>query len=61
MVILGEVGLSGEIRSVSQVTKRLGEAKKLGFKRAIGPKFGATAATRSVSTVEEAITSLFSK
>ena len=59
MVIFGEVGLSGEIRSVSQVSKRLSEAKKLGFKRAIGPKFGATAATRGVSTVEEAISTLF--
>jgi len=59
MVIFGEVGLSGEIRSVSQVTKRLAEAKKLGFKRAIGPKFGATAATRGVSTVDEAISTLF--
>jgi DNA repair protein RadA/Sms len=61
MVIFGEVGLSGEIRSVSQVSKRLAEAKKLGFKRAIGPKFGATTATRGVSTVEEAITTLFNK
>ncbi len=36
-VILGEVGLSGEVRSVSQLEARLIEAEKLGFKRAIIP------------------------
>lgn len=35
LTVLGEVGLSGEIRSVSQVEKRLREASRLGFKRAI--------------------------
>lgn len=37
-VILGEVGLSGEIRSVAQLEARLIEAEKLGFKRAIVPR-----------------------
>jgi len=37
-VVFGEVGLSGEIRHVSQVEKRLAEAKKLGFDGAIGPE-----------------------
>jgi DNA repair protein RadA/Sms len=37
-VILGEVGLAGEIRSISQVTLRINEAEKLGFKRVIFPK-----------------------
>ncbi len=36
-VILGEVGLAGEIRSVSQVDIRINEAQKLGFKRLILP------------------------
>ncbi len=36
-VILGEVGLSGEVRSVSQIEARLIESEKLGFKRAILP------------------------
>lgn len=36
-VVFGEVGLSGEIRHVPHVDKRLAEAKKLGFKTAIGP------------------------
>jgi DNA repair protein RadA/Sms len=35
---IGEVGLSGEIRSVSQIDKREKEAKKLGFKKIITPK-----------------------
>lgn len=37
-VVFGEVGLSGEIRHVPWVDKRLAEAKKLGFESAIGPK-----------------------
>ena len=37
-VILGEVGLGGQIRPVSQLELRLKEAAKLGFKRAIIPK-----------------------
>jgi DNA repair protein RadA/Sms len=35
---LGEVGLSGEVRSVSQANIRCMEAQRLGFKRAILPK-----------------------
>ncbi len=37
MVAVGEVGLSGELRSVSQIDKRLNEAAKLGFKRCLLP------------------------
>jgi DNA repair protein RadA/Sms len=37
-VVFGEVGLSGEIRHVPWIDKRLNEAKKLGFKLAIGPR-----------------------
>ncbi len=36
-VIIGEVGLGGQVRSVSQMELRLKEAAKLGFKRAIVP------------------------
>ena len=36
-VIFGEVGLSGEVRSVPQVQDRVKEAVKLGFKRIILP------------------------
>ncbi len=38
VVILGEVGLSAEVRSVAQITSRINEAQKLGFKRCIMPK-----------------------
>jgi DNA repair protein RadA/Sms len=38
IVVFGEVGLGGEIRSVVGVDKRIAEAKKLGFTRAIAPK-----------------------
>jgi len=37
-VIIGEVGLGGQVRSVSQLELRLKEAAKLGFQRAIVPK-----------------------
>ena len=36
-VVFGEVGLSGEVRHVPHLEKRLAEAKKLGFETAIGP------------------------
>ena len=37
-VVFGEVGLGGEIRSVVGTDKRVAEAKKLGFTRAVAPK-----------------------
>ncbi|HBO34160.1 MAG TPA: DNA repair protein RadA [Anaerolineaceae bacterium] len=37
-VLIGEVGLSGELRMVGQMQTRLREAAKLGFKRAVVPK-----------------------
>lgn len=36
-VIIGEIGLSGEIRAVNNIEKRINEAQKLGFKKAIIP------------------------
>lgn len=36
-VVIGEVGLAGEIRTVSRIESRLNEAQKLGFKRALLP------------------------
>lgn len=38
LVLIGEVGLSGELRSVGQVEKRVTEAAKLGFQRCLMPK-----------------------
>lgn len=37
-VLIGEIGLGGQVRLVSQMELRLKEAAKLGFKRAIVPK-----------------------
>ncbi len=38
LVLIGEVGLGGQVRPISQMELRLKEAAKLGFKRAIIPK-----------------------
>lgn len=38
MLILGELGLSGEIRTISFVDRRVQEAAKLGFKKIVLPK-----------------------
>jgi DNA repair protein RadA/Sms len=40
LVVFGEVGLGGEIRSVQSGDRRVAEAKKLGFTQAIAPKPG---------------------
>jgi len=37
MIAVGEIGLSGELRSVSQLERRLQEAAKLGFRQALVP------------------------
>jgi DNA repair protein RadA/Sms len=36
--MIGELGLTGEVRRVPQIETRLDEAKKLGFKAAVMPK-----------------------
>ena len=40
LVAIGEVGLSGELRSVTQLDRRVNEAARLGFKRCIVPRMG---------------------
>lgn len=50
LAIVGEVGLSGEVRRVGQLPARLNEARKIGFKRALAPKLG-----RRVSDLPEGI------
>lgn len=37
-IVLGEVGLAGEVRSISQISSRINEARRLSFKRCIIPK-----------------------
>ena len=38
VVVMGEVGLTGEVRSINLIDKRLKEAEKLGFKKCIIPE-----------------------
>ena len=40
LAAIGEVGLTGEIRSVSHMNQRLQEIARLGFKKVIIPKYG---------------------
>lgn len=50
-IVFGEVGLSGEVRAVSQAQQRISEAKKLGFTRCILP-FSSVAAVKNITGVE---------
>ncbi len=47
-VVAGEIGLSGELRSVGQLELRLREAAKLGFRRAVIPRSPTARALRDV-------------
>ena len=62
LVAVGEVGLGGELRAVSQLDRRVNEAARLGFKRCLVPKVGARVSPAikdiqliPVSTLREAI------
>jgi DNA repair protein RadA/Sms len=64
-MVLGEVGLAGEVRAVGQMEQRLAEAAQLGFTRCVLPE-GNRARCRAtplelcgVSTMGEAMTLLF--
>lgn len=67
-LVFGEVGLTGEIRNVSQAQSRISEGAKLGFKRFIMP-FGNVeglevpkgAKVIGVKSVEEAFSNLFGR
>ncbi len=61
-LVLGEVGLAGEVRAVAQAEARLSEAARLGFRRAVIPAGNARHAevpagmeVVGVETVEEAL------
>lgn len=68
MCMAGEVGLSGEIRSVARLEQRIGEAEKLGMERMLVPKGNLKGIDTSrftiqvieVARVEEAFRTLFS-
>jgi len=51
LVVMGEVGLSGEVRNVTQMEKRLKEAEKLGFKQILSAK--------QVKSVAQAVKKIF--
>ena len=60
LVVVGEVGLSGELRAVAQLERRIDEAARLGFKRCLVPKTGAKVSSKDiqlipVSTLREAV------
>lgn len=63
----GEIGLSGEIRPISRIEQRIGEAEKLGFKRFVMPKYNLQGIEKKklkielvpVRKVEEAFRALF--
>jgi DNA repair protein RadA/Sms len=48
VIVVGEVGLAGEVRNVAGVPRRVAEAERMGFKRAIVPA-GSSAGSGSVS------------
>jgi DNA repair protein RadA/Sms len=57
-VVLGEIGLGGELRQVPQAARRLAEAARLGFTSAIGPPSLPTTPgirVRSVATLADAL------
>lgn len=67
-VIIGEIGLSGEIRAVNNIEKRIKEAQKLGFKKAIIPNSNSISGKKidgieivRVKRLIDAITSCVSK
>jgi DNA repair protein RadA/Sms len=52
LVAIGEVGLAGDVRRVGAVTKRLQEAARLGFTRALIPPGSAATAPRGLEVTE---------
>jgi DNA repair protein RadA/Sms len=64
VVVLGEVGLTGEVRAVAGLEARLRAAAQLGFRSAVVPKSGAAEmrsvplSVRGVATVSEALEAL---
>jgi len=67
-LIIGEVGLGGEVRSINQIEKRIKEGERLGFKRCIIPegnyrnlKGSLKTEIFGVKSVKEALTTLLKK
>ncbi|MFW5984638.1 MAG: DNA repair protein RadA [Halanaerobiaceae bacterium] len=67
LALAGEIGLSGEIRAVNQIKKRIKEAKKMNFKQIIIPEgnlknldFDPEIDLKGVSNIREVLDLLFS-
>jgi DNA repair protein RadA/Sms len=65
-IVLGEVGLTGEVRAIGQVEIRVGEAKKMGFTRCLVPESNINRMSSikdieitGIKTVSDAIEMLF--
>ena len=66
--VCGEVGLTGEVRAISQITPRIKEAERLGFSQCILPEKNLKGLPGSskmkligVQSIKEAIEHLFKK
>ena len=60
LAVVGEVGLSGELRTVAQLERRITEAARMGFKRCLVPRIGKISPVKgiemvAVSTLPEAV------
>ncbi len=51
-VIMGEIGLTGEVRAISKIEKRVLEAEKMGFGYAVVPADNAVAAAKAANSIE---------
>jgi len=65
-LVLGEVGLTGEVRAIGQVDNRISESRKMGFTRCLVPASNLKRIRGSdgiqiegVKTVSEAVETLF--
>lgn len=65
VAVMGEVGLGGEVRTVTQIRQRVAEAQKLGFSRCVIPKRSMrelpdtmASSVMGVATLDEALTEL---
>ncbi len=51
-VLMGEIGLTGEVRAISNIEKRVMEAEKMGFNYAVVPAENAAAAAKVVKNID---------
>src|SRR5437588_214417 len=58
LVAVGEIGLAGEVRGVSQIDQRLREAVKLGFRKALLPRAAAARLPRDTGLDVEPVATL---